>query len=281
MIFDRDIKQLKSLAKYFFDIARVPINIYDEGKNSVCSYSKSSKAGEFCSFIRKNKYINEKCIECDKRAFEECEKRGETYVYKCHMGLTEVATPIIYNNIILGYMLFGQITDNKDKGEIYKAADRICEEYGFKKEALYEKIGNIKYRSKDYINSISTLLEMCSNYIWMKDFISVKNEDLAYRIDCYIKENIGEELSVSSICKEFSISRSALYNLWKRNFGKGVSEYILDIRIEKAKEMLKNGEGAVGNVANRLGFTDVSYFIRIFKAKTGITPKKFQINHKK
>ncbi len=276
MIFDRDIEQLNDLAKYFFNIAKTPINIYDEMQNSLAHYSKPSNTGEFCSYIRKNKEINEKCIRCDRKAFERCKKTGKMYIYKCHMGLVEVAAPIIYNNIIFGYMLFGQIADSKDKTDVYINADKLCDEYEFDKEKLYDGIKNIKYRSKDYIESISMLLEMCSNYIWMKDYIKVKKEGVAYTLDQYIRDNLSNELSVEILCKKFGLSRSSLYRISKENFKKGISEYILDLRIDKAKRLLKEEILSVGEVAERVGFPDTAYFSRIFRLKMGLTPKKYQ-----
>ena len=56
----------------------------------------------------------------------------------------------------------------------------------------------------------------------------------------------------------------------------GISEYITKRKISKAKELLKTKNLSVIQVALAVGYDDVSYFIRIFKKQTGMTPKKYQ-----
>lgn len=56
----------------------------------------------------------------------------------------------------------------------------------------------------------------------------------------------------------------------------GISEYITKRKISKAKELLKTKNLSVIQVSLAVGYDDVSYFIRIFKKQTGMTPKKYQ-----
>ncbi len=75
--------------------------------------------------VRNDKNNYEKCISCDRMVFQKCREAGETVIYKCHMGLTESATPIIDNDVIVGYILFGQLLCENSRETLYNISKRI------------------------------------------------------------------------------------------------------------------------------------------------------------
>ena len=275
MLFHSNIEELSVLAKSFYDVTHTMLSVYDVNKQNICSYPRKSSV--FCTEIRKSKELTEKCYECDRKALEICEKTRKIYSYNCHMGLIEVAVPIIQNDIIIGYLLFGQITDKKDKSSLLLGLEDIAKEYNINYENLKIGVSKIKYRSHEYISSISKIVEMCANYIWLNSFMSIRNDSSALAIDLYIKENLDKNLNVENICHQFHISRSALYSLSKKYFGCGITDYISICRLSAAKELLKSGDFTVAQTASKIGFDDVTYFIKFFKKHTDLTPKKYQL----
>lgn len=267
-------KELQELARYFYNITNTLISIYDEKENKICAYPDT--LCEFCSEVRKNPILEQKCLHNDAAAFKVCKETRKTHTYHCHMGLVEVATPIVYNNIILGYMLFGQITDSEDKVALMSNISSVIKEYSLPSDILLSALQNISYHSDEYIQSISRLLEMCANYIWLNSIISIKKESLAFSLDLYIKDHIREDLSVGKICHEFNISRSALYEVAINNFGCSITEHIHQYRNEYAKKLLREAAMTVSEVAEAVGIADVNYFIRFFKKRNQCTPKAFQ-----
>lgn len=271
---DRD--KLLELAKNFYDVCHTLICIYDANLNPICSYP--DKMCAFCTEIRKSPTLTSRCIRCDEIALQKCYETRSVYSYKCHMGLIETATPIISNDVVIGYILFGQITDQKDKSHLLKGLREVAEKHHLNYGTLKAGSGKIKYRSPRYIASISRLTEMCAGFIWQNSFISIKKDTTAHTLELYLRENLCRDLSVPALCRQLSISRSSLYSLSKQHFGCGISEYIAGLRIEKAKALLAEGQ-TVGATAERVGVGDVNYFIRMFKSRVGITPKQFSKNH--
>jgi len=273
MFINANLSELQKLAKYFYNITKTLISIYDENQNFLCAYPDTMC--EFCAEIRKEPLLSRKCRENDRAAFRICGKTRKTYIYHCHMGLIEVATPIIYNNIIMGYMLFGQITDQKNKQNlILEIKKQLPFHLNF--EELSVKINQTHYRSREYIESISSLLEMCANYIWLNSIISIRNEGIAYSINTYINEHLQEDLSINSLCEKFNFGRSTLYEIFKKNFGCSITSHVQCCRIHKAKVLLKSHNLNITQVAEQVGIPDTNYFIRIFKKQTGQTPKNYQ-----
>lgn len=269
-------RELLQLARDFYNITRILISIYDDKGNLLCTYPETFC--DFCREIRKIPELTEKCLLCDRSSFDVCRSTRQTYIYHCHMGLVEVATPIICNHVVIGYMLFGQITDSEDKSAILPKIESAVQSYPLSRKILTDSLATIPYYTGDSIRSIAKLLEMCANYIWLNHIISIRNEGVAYGIDLYMKEHIRDDLSAAAFCRHFHISKSTLYDICKKNFGCSISEYVSNYRNECARELLKEEGKRVSDVAEAVGVDDVNYFIRLFKKKNGVTPKAYQKN---
>ncbi len=274
MLLKWDLPKLEKLAKNFYEITGTLVSIYDVQQRAICSYPK--KMCGFCREVRTNPALAQACRDCDRSAFQTCQQSRRTHIYHCHMGLIEVATPIVCNNVIIGYMLFGQIAPSRDKEALTRFALEKATQYDLDSQIILSEIPKIKYRTPEYISAISELLEMCANHIWLSSIISVHNEGLAHSIDFYIQQNLRRELSIQELCQVFSISRGTLYNISKKNFGCGITEYVTLCRIAAAKRLLEHSDMRISDVAEAVGYCDDNYFIRIFKKHTGQTPKKYR-----
>lgn len=274
MLIHTNKEKLKELARYFYNITKTLIAIYDADLNLICAYPDSMC--DFCTAVRRDGTLCANCFQDDRKAFDICRATRKTHIYHCHMGLVEVATPILCNNQIIGYMLFGQLTDRRDKTAIYEKIEQVAADFKVDREQLISACDKIRYRSKEYIESISALLEMCANYIWLNSIISVRNDGLAHSLELYIRENLSGDLSSAALCRQFNFGRSKLYDIALASFGCSLGQYIQLCRLDKAKELLVDAHLSIGEVAEQTGFKDVNYFIRFFKKHTGVTPKRYQ-----
>lgn len=92
-----------------------------------------------------------------------------------------------------------------------------------------------------------------------------------------IMENIDDtEFSVEALADSLNVSRVQLYRKVKAIFGISISDYISDIRLEKAKSMLENSSLPISEVAYASGFASPSYFSTAFKNKFGQSPGAFR-----
>lgn len=92
----------------------------------------------------------------------------------------------------------------------------------------------------------------------------------------YISENWSKPLTVSEIANASHLSPSQFSRNFKKQTGASPYDYILEIRLAKAKELLKNSQMSVGEIAYKTGFSCDSNFISLFKKKTGISPLQFR-----
>ncbi len=92
----------------------------------------------------------------------------------------------------------------------------------------------------------------------------------------YIYKHIYEPLTLQLIAEHLSISPKYLSNLFKKEVGIPISEYIQQTKIEEAKKLITFAEYSLSDIHALLHFTDQSYFTKVFKKYTGITPKEFR-----
>lgn len=97
----------------------------------------------------------------------------------------------------------------------------------------------------------------------------------------YIKEHYQESLELAEIAEKFSFNYHYLSSYFNRYAKEGFSGYLNKIRIEKACELLKQGELSVSEISGKIGYADHSYFCRVFKKITGDTLSQYKRKMKK
>ena len=98
----------------------------------------------------------------------------------------------------------------------------------------------------------------------------------------YINQNYTKTLSLDELCQHCSISASQLNRYFKSFFQTTCTQYIIELRVNRAKEMFLNSpELSVKSVSGAVGFDDPHYFSRIFTKTTGETPTdyKYRVTH--
>lgn len=92
-----------------------------------------------------------------------------------------------------------------------------------------------------------------------------------------IENNYSQDLTAQSLAGQFFISSQYLNRLFQRFLGRSTYQYILEIRIKHAKELLANNpEMDVQQISSLAGFNDASHFCKTFKRHTGYTPLEFR-----
>ena len=103
-----------------------------------------------------------------------------------------------------------------------------------------------------------------------------REKDMLLNITDWIYDNFNKNKCTPSVLmKEFNVSNSSLYRLFKNNLGVSPEQYIQIYRIEQAKNMLKNNI-SIKETAFLCGFSDVLYFSRVFKKIVGVPPSSYK-----
>ena len=103
---------------------------------------------------------------------------------------------------------------------------------------------------------------------------SVRN-NLPEEISAFMKRHICDALNVSSICETFSISRSVLHTIFTAKYHCAPMAYFRKLKIDYAKELLRNEKMNCTEVAHYLSFSSLQYFSKQFKNITGMSPLEY------
>ncbi len=269
---DINIDKLNRIIDDFYKITGVMIGAYDVDFKMLSS--RYIPHCSFCKAVRKYDKLNKKCHECDIEGIKKCTGSRSTQTYLCHMGLVEAITPIYSDNILVGYILIGQMLDRGNIESIKKNIENMDD--SIDKKELYCAIDDVSVFSKDKIESVVSLMDICTKYLMLEKVVNVKLSLLSSRINDYINNNLDKDIGISDICKKLNISRSKLYEVSTEFFKMGITDYIRHLRIEQAKKLLKSGECTINETAKLVGLPDANYFTKIFKKYTGVTPSAFK-----
>ena len=105
----------------------------------------------------------------------------------------------------------------------------------------------------------------------------IENIDFVNEVRDYILAHIGNtQLSREELAELVHLNADYFSVVFKKHFGKTLTEYLLHIRIDYAKELLLKSSQSIDTVAQTVGFSNTSYFYRKFKEVTGITPNEYR-----
>jgi YesN/AraC family two-component response regulator len=104
-----------------------------------------------------------------------------------------------------------------------------------------------------------------------------ETKDIVYIIREYIKEHYTEEINFNFIAESVHYSSSYLTRIFTQHIGVSPSKYLIDLRINRAKYLLKNHkELSIKQVSEAIGYPDQSYFSRLFKRIVGKSPVEYR-----
>ena len=239
-----DVRQLLPLMKSFYEFSGIKVTIYDYKFEKLFAYP--SYRSDFCTMLSQNDEQQAKCDACVVRLCRQSAATNKASFHKCHAGLIEIAVPLSDSGITIGYLVCGQITDQKNAAE------------------------GIRYYSNAQLDSILMILNALVSHIILKRLIYIVGKPFELQLVEYIDNNLQEDLSVSELCRKFAISKSELYHCTGESIPGGIASYIRRRRVEMAKKnILENPDKPLWKVSEEVGFENYQYFLRVFKLLTG------------
>lgn len=141
----------------------------------------------------------------------------------------------------------------------------------------------------EYLYSYESLCKQYKNYVEMLDYLkrllrtknttmenfSTFNNNFLYVMK-YINENYHKNISTTIIAKELNLNANYISQLFKKETGDTYSNYLANLRIEKAKELLVETELSLSEICEKIGYNDYFYFLKIFKKQVGVSPSNYR-----
>lgn len=115
-------------------------------------------------------------------------------------------------------------------------------------------------------------------------FFSYQNEhstaaEQVQNVKRYIQSHFSEDISLAALADKFHINASYLSTLFSRLEDKTMVNYIRDVRLEKAAELLKNSNMRITQIAVTVGYPNYRYFCKLFKSQYNVVPREYRVLH--
>lgn len=132
-------------------------------------------------------------------------------------------------------------------------------------------------RAEDIDSMYRTGLELVRTIgSWVSDHYRQKSSSLVDRARSYVEARFDRDIDYKDVARSLNLSPSYFLHLFKRETGRTFGEYITSVRLERAKELLREGRLNVTEVAFRVGFKSSNYFSYVFKRYEGVSPTAYR-----
>lgn len=187
-------------------------------------------------------------------------------------------------NELLGYVLFaegGSLDIMKSRAlELCTLLSRSAIEGGAVAETVLnqntqfiKKITNCK-SSENLCYDLQEIVVAFSDNVFNKT--TSKNKELIKKAISIIAKNYAANITLDYVAGEVHLNPAYFSTLFKKEVGHSFKEYLNMIRIEESKRLLTNSSYSIVDIAIAVGFEDQSYFSKVFKKYTGVTPKQYR-----
>lgn len=107
-----------------------------------------------------------------------------------------------------------------------------------------------------------------------------EDEDIIETLKLYISDHLDESLTLVDIADKYHYNAAYLGRMLKKSTGCTFNEYLLKLRVIKAKSLLINTNDTIKSISSTIGFKDAEYFTKRFKKATKMTPSQYRDTHK-
>lgn len=147
------------------------------------------------------------------------------------------------------------------------------EDYHFHNALIYEEL----YGFKDTNTIRKWMIKVIEHFTEIvKESEKDNTLQAVYAVSEYIQNHFKEKIAIEDIAASVHLNGSYTSHLFRKTFGYTITDYITYVRLENAKVILSDPGSNINDAAIESGFSDVSYFSRVFKKIEGLSPREYK-----
>lgn len=272
MVISYDIDKINAALEDFYKATDINMNLLKADFSFVGGRSHREN-NRYCEAIQNTPKGKKECRFSDIRLLKKCRETKKPQMHICPAGLIDAAAPIFYNDVIIGYIIFGEM-----KADIpFSDYKEYLSSLGLDTEEMEKNYNAIFAFNSKKIQSVSNIASMLAKHLLLENMLKPDFDENMQKAVAFINENLCDDLSIRNISKNINVSKSVLYKRFHACFNCTVSEYINTRRVEKSIELLMRTDLSIEEISQKVGFASASYYSKIFKKEKGISP----LNYKK
>lgn len=164
--------------------------------------------------------------------------------------------------------------------ELIALLSRASFEAGYNENSIY-------HMTEDFMKQLTNVKNLTElSYVLMETLDHFSNIAFSHTTNynltiikksiAYINDHYNQNLTLNMVAEHIGLNHAYFSTLFKKETGVNFSNYLLNLKIENAKLLLKNSNLSLINIAIELGYDNQSYFSNVFKKVTGMTPKQYR-----
>lgn len=213
----------------------------------------------------------------------------------CHLGLFDIAEPLIIRDRVLGVFYYGSVVVKGQEKRAVARIRRYCGRMGYEPEPYLEALKAVHRidpetipRHRETLRTVARLARFFFDASGVRpDLYKVRAlrypymdpQDVPYIVReaiAYIAGHLQEPFIVKDLADHLNCHPDFLGRKFKQAMGTDLSLYLLQARIERAKRLLANPKISIEDAADLSGFSDRFHFSKAFRRLAGMPPGEFQ-----
>ena len=201
----------------------------------------------------------------------------------CQAGLCDTAVPVRMGDQLIGFLTTGQVFRKKPTEAQFKRTARLLAEWGVPTAVseLRKTYFNTRVLSSGESQAAIKLLTIFAQHLSLVSnqvFLQDRDHELpAIRLaKQFIQEHQAEKITLNQVAKAVNMSRFNFCKTFSKAVGIHFTDYLVRLRIERAKNLLLNPNLRVSEIAFEAGFQSLTHFNRVFKRILGRSPTDFR-----
>jgi len=252
-------------------------------------------ACSFCQFAKRDDRGDMDCVLNKLAANRLVSRRRKGLEGFCHLGLFDMAEPLIYQERVLGVFYYGSVVVRGRESLTERKIRRYCQRRNLDPEPYFQELKRVPTieaaaipRYREALRTVTQLAHFFCETAGVRSEIYRHRElkfpytdpkDLPYVVKetiQYIGTHIDEPFIVKDLAGHLRCHPDFLSRKFKQHTGMDLSLYLQQARVDRAKRLLENPKVDIGMAAFQSGFSDRVHFSKVFRRVTGITPGQFQ-----
>ncbi len=223
---------------------------------TVLPFERVVHSKPYCTYVKSKHNGYKRCFACRNLAIARAIREAKGFGGLCINKLYEYVHPVVINGETVAVVFIGNIyarpTDGFDDTLEMNFDESMCERFAY------------------LIDSHIKLLD--------REYSKIKKgfDPLITNVMNYIEDSLGGDISVSHIAGVFGYSKKYVGQLFKSGVGMSIKEYVNFKRLERAQVLLLTTDTSVTDVSLSIGYNNVTYFNRCFKAQFGVSPSEYR-----
>jgi len=247
--------------------------------------TQMSDFSPICQILHTSQIGKEACQRCSKMAVDDCLNSKAPVIVKCHLGFIDAYVPIVSHEQVLGILTCGQFLFEAPTNLFYSYLHQKLMQFDLFISVDVLKSFSIPVCPEEKFRALTMLMTGFSSFLSIAERHNeeIKLESSLNPLDrakFLIEKHYAEPITIQDLSQLCNISVSRLSHLFKQMTGYTFTEYLNNIRIYKAKNLLINSHLPISEVSLQVGFSTISHFNHLFREIFKMSPSDIRKHDK-